>query len=277
MIEAFGQMLPFAVGVAISPTPIVAMVLMLITPQARSNGFVFILGWLVGVFAAGMIASIVIGLIGPGDGGAPATWTYWLKLVLGVLLALLAVREWRARPAPGTDVEMPGWMSALDSFTGPKAGGLAILLGGLNPKNLIFIVGAAAVLAPFGLSAVDQAIVWVVFTLIALYARLRADVLAQGDVWLPEGSNLQLTPGGMGMVTLLFSLVTVAWIVQALRNEDRGHALMAFGITLLLGFAYINGVARQPEARGVLQGIAILGFALAEALAIIGIGLAFVL
>jgi heme/copper-type cytochrome/quinol oxidase subunit 3 len=83
----------------------------------------------------------------------------------------------------------------------------------------------------------------VVFTLIALYARLRADVLAQGDVWLPEGSNLQLTPGGMGMVTLLFSLVTVAWIVQALRNEDRGHALMAFGITLLLGFAYINGVA----------------------------------
>ena len=167
MIEAFGQMLPFAVGVAISPTPIVAMVLMLITPQARSNGFVFILGWLVGVFAAGMIASIVIGLIGPGDGGAPATWTYWLKLVLGGLLVLLAIREWRARPAPGADVAMPGWMSALDSFTGPRAGGLAILLGGLNPKNLIFIVGAAAALAPYGLSGVDQAIVWVAFTLIA--------------------------------------------------------------------------------------------------------------
>ena len=83
----------------------------------------------------------------------------------------------------------------------------------------------------------------VVFTLIALYARLRADVLAQGDIWLPEEGNLQLTPGGMGMVTLLFSLVTVAWIVQALRNDDRGHALMAFAITLLLGAAYINVVA----------------------------------
>ena len=33
----------------------------------------------------------------------------------------------------------------------------------------------------------------------------------------------------------------------------------------------------QPEARGMLQSIAILGFALAEALAIIGIGLAFAL
>src|SRR5262245_33220283 len=62
---------------------------------------------------------------------------------------------------------MPAWMSALDGFTGPKAGGLAFVLGGLNPKNLVFIIGAAAALAPFGLSTVDQGIVWLVFTLIA--------------------------------------------------------------------------------------------------------------
>jgi F-type H+-transporting ATPase subunit c len=41
--------------------------------------------------------------------------------------------------------------------------------------------------------------------------------------------------------------------------------------------AYIQGVARQPEAQGRLQTIAFIGFALAEALAIIGIGLAFAL
>ena len=45
----------------------------------------------------------------------------------------------------------------------------------------------------------------------------------------------------------------------------------------LAGSSYIQGVARQPEAQGRLQSIAILGFALAEALAIIGIALAFVL
>jgi F-type H+-transporting ATPase subunit c len=59
-----------------------------------------------------------------------------------------------------------------------------------------------------------------------------------------------------------------------------GYGLAAIGPGIGIGLifaAYINGVARQPEARGVLQGIAILGFALAEALAIIGIGLAFVL
>ena len=49
----------------------------------------------------------------------------------------------------------------------------------------------------------------------------------------------------------------------------------AKGRTGTNGTVYIDGVARQPAARGMLQNIAILGFALAEALAIIGIGLAY--
>ena len=59
-----------------------------------------------------------------------------------------------------------------------------------------------------------------------------------------------------------------------------GYGLAAVGPGIGIGLifaAFINGVARQPEAQGRLQTIAILGFALAEALAIIGIALAFVL
>ncbi len=59
-----------------------------------------------------------------------------------------------------------------------------------------------------------------------------------------------------------------------------GYGLSAIGPGIGVGLifaAYINGVARQPEAQSRLQSIAILGFALAEALAIIGIALAFVL
>ncbi len=59
-----------------------------------------------------------------------------------------------------------------------------------------------------------------------------------------------------------------------------GYGLSAIGPGIGIGLifaAYINGVARQPEARGILQPLAFLGFALTEALAIIGIALAFVL
>lgn len=58
-----------------------------------------------------------------------------------------------------------------------------------------------------------------------------------------------------------------------------GYGLSAIGPGIGVGLifaAFINGVARQPEARGMLQGIAILGFALTEALAIFGLVLAFV-
>jgi F-type H+-transporting ATPase subunit c len=59
-----------------------------------------------------------------------------------------------------------------------------------------------------------------------------------------------------------------------------GYGLAAIGPGIGIGLifaAFINGTARQPELQSRLQAIAILGFALAEALAIIGIALAFVL
>jgi len=58
-----------------------------------------------------------------------------------------------------------------------------------------------------------------------------------------------------------------------------GYGLSAIGPGIGIGLifaAYINGAARQPEARVMLQSIAILGFVLAEALAIFGLVLAFV-
>jgi F-type H+-transporting ATPase subunit c len=59
-----------------------------------------------------------------------------------------------------------------------------------------------------------------------------------------------------------------------------GYGLSAIGPGIGVGLifaAYINGVARQPESRGMLQPLAFLGFALAEALALFGLVLAFVL
>jgi threonine/homoserine/homoserine lactone efflux protein len=62
---------------------------------------------------------------------------------------------------------MPKWMGMLDGITAPKAGGLAFVLSALNPKNLIFIVGGAAVVAQAGLSTGDQVVCWIVFAVIA--------------------------------------------------------------------------------------------------------------
>jgi len=57
-----------------------------------------------------------------------------------------------------------------------------------------------------------------------------------------------------------------------------GYGLAAIGPGIGVGLifaAYVNSVARQPEARGLLQPIAFTGFALTEALALLGLVFAF--
>jgi threonine/homoserine/homoserine lactone efflux protein len=91
----------------------------------------------------------------------------WLKLVLGLLMLLVAARQWRSRPQGDEEPATPKWMGALDGFTPVKAIGAGVFLSGLNPKNLLLAVAGATAVAGTGLSAGDEAIVWIVFILIA--------------------------------------------------------------------------------------------------------------
>ena len=84
-----------------------------------------------------------------------------------MFLLLAAWRQWRKRPKPGEEAPLPKWMKALDRFTPGRALAIAALLSGVNPKNLVLNVTAAADVAQAGLSGIDQAIVMIVFVLVA--------------------------------------------------------------------------------------------------------------
>ena len=167
MGEAIGAVLPLAVGVALSPIPIIAVILMLVSRRARVNGPVFLLGWILGLAAVGVIVLAISGASGASDGGEPASGTSTLKVVLGVLLLIVALRQWRKRPHDGEEAPMPAWMGAVDEFTPVKAFGAGIVLSALNPKNLILAVGAGAAIAQTDVSGGQQALAYAVFVLIA--------------------------------------------------------------------------------------------------------------
>ena len=166
MGEAIGGALPLAVGVAISPVPIIAVVLMLTSRRGRVNGPVFVLGWLCGLAVVGAIVLSVVGPSGADSSGSPATWVSWIKIALGVLLLLLAGRQFRGRPAGDETAAMPKWMAAVDTIKPPAAFGLAAVLAGVNPKNLLMAVGGAAAIAQTGISGAQQAVAYAVFALI---------------------------------------------------------------------------------------------------------------
>ena len=167
MGQAIGQILAFAVGVAISPLPIIGVVLILATPSARANGPAFLLGWVLGLAILGTVVLLVSGGANASSGGEPAKWVSVLKLVLGALLLLVALKQWRGRPTGDEQGHLPKWMQAIDAFGAAKSFGMGALLAAVNPKNFLMTVGAGAAIAQTGIAAGQQAATLAIFILIA--------------------------------------------------------------------------------------------------------------
>jgi threonine/homoserine/homoserine lactone efflux protein len=165
VVSAIGNILPLALGVAISPIPIIAVILMLLSPKARTNGLAFLVGWVVGLSVAGIVMTILFGNAGVGSGGGSNVGSL-IRILLGLLLVWLGVRSFRKRPRAGEQPELPGWMRAIDSFTPLKALGIALLLSAINPKNLTLMVAAAVTIAQADLSTVSVAFVLIIFVLL---------------------------------------------------------------------------------------------------------------
>jgi threonine/homoserine/homoserine lactone efflux protein len=191
MGAAIGDILGLAAGVAVSPLPIVAIILMLATPQGRTNGILFGVGWLAGLAVLGTVVLLLAQPAGASSGGEPAAWTGWLKLLLGVLLLLAAARQWRGRPAPGAEPEMPKWMAGLDRIRPGGSLGLGALLSAVNPKNGALTIAAAASIAAAGLPGGEEAAVLAVFVLIG-----SVGVLAPLVLYLTAGESAARTLDG---------------------------------------------------------------------------------
>ena len=75
--------------------------------------------------------------------------------------------------------------------------------------------------------------------LFAVYFSMRADAMAWGSEWYPEGA-IQLSPGGMNMATLTVATVSMAWATHSVVRNDRIHTYLALALTAVMGIAMIN-------------------------------------
>lgn len=166
LTRAIGELLPSAIGVALSPVPIVAVILMLGTPKARRNGPAFALGWVAGLVVVSAVVLLVTGGADDAD-SATATSVNWVQVALGVLLLVMAARQWGKRPRPGQEPTMPAWMSTIDTFGAGRSLGLGAVLSAANPKNLALTAAAAASIAQTGVSGGQSAVAVAVFVVIA--------------------------------------------------------------------------------------------------------------
>lgn len=167
MGAVIGDLLPLAIGIAISPIPIIAVILMLLSQHPARSGGGFLIGWVAGVVVITVVVLVLVGQAGNTSDGKPSTLSSVLKLVFGALLLLLAGRQWQGRPKEGETGSMPKWMSAIDTVTFVRALALGFALSALNPKNLLMGLGAGTTIGAAHLSAGEDVVAVVIFTVLA--------------------------------------------------------------------------------------------------------------
>ncbi len=167
MGSVIGDILPLALGIAISPIPIIAAILMLLSPKARGTSVGFMLGWVLGIVIAVIVFTLLASIIPEQDPDASKPIAGWIKILLGVGLLFLAVRQWRGRPKPGEEPALPKWMTAIDTMTTGRGFVLGFLLSAVNPKNLLMAIAAGVVIGSGGLTVGETTVVIVIFVLIA--------------------------------------------------------------------------------------------------------------
>jgi len=224
MGNAIGDIIPLALGVALSPIPIIAVILMLFSKNARSTSLGFLIGWFLGV---AVVATVVVFIADPAKqvtGGEESPLSAIVHILLGLLLLFAAYRNWKKRPKPGEEVAMPKWMSSIDTMNAGKALGLGALLSGVNPKNFALILAAGVAIVAAGLSSTQMIVLLVIFVLIAcisvaapvmvylVMGEKAAPMLNSWKAWLTHNNATV-----MMLLLLVFGVVTLskglgAWI-----------------------------------------------------------------
>lgn len=167
MNGAVGDVLPLAIGIAISPVPVIAAILMLLSPKARATSIGFLLGWVLGIVVAVTAFTVLASILPDEDADAAHPVRGSIQLMLGAGLVFLAFIQWRRRPRSGSDPALPKWMRAIDEVTSVVAFGLGFVLAAVNPKNLLLAMSAGTDLgtADLGTSALIGTIA--IFALLA--------------------------------------------------------------------------------------------------------------
>lgn len=151
-MDAIDIILPIATAIALSPLPIIAVVLIAGSPGARVSGPMYLAGWAAGLVTLSIAAAVVTHLVGD-IGPTGAVVLDWLRAILGGLLLWAAARKWKTRPQGPEEPATPKWLDALRQV-GPGAAMLwGATLAAVNPKHVGLVLAAMASLAYVPLSS----------------------------------------------------------------------------------------------------------------------------
>jgi threonine/homoserine/homoserine lactone efflux protein len=175
------DLLLIGLAIALEPFPLTAFILVLTSERGTWKGLAFILGWLACLIAviAAVIAST--GNNPPAPNTVPSDAALAVKLAVGVVLILIALRQ---RRRMGQPKKPPAWMARLDQLSLWGAAGLAAFL---QPWTLV--AAGAATIVEAKLDTAGSYLVLILYCLLATSSFLYLELAA---VFAPAKSEPQL-------------------------------------------------------------------------------------
>lgn len=182
MTGLLGALLAQGVGVALSPLAVVAVLALLGTRRARSNGLAFLAGWSAAVVALLVGALFLADALEARGARTPPGWLAPVRLVLGAVLLVAAViiyRRGRAKvmqaARAGTTQQtldaapqLPSWLASVDSFRPTRCFVLGMVAFLLNPVDTSCTIGGALDLSTAPVGDLGRVMAAVFFVLLAV-------------------------------------------------------------------------------------------------------------
>ncbi|PUB27001.1 Sap-like sulfolipid-1-addressing protein [Promicromonospora sp. AC04] len=200
MVDVVGDLLPYAVGVALSPVPLIAVFLVLGAPAGKAAGTALVAARVVTVAGVATIVALLADLLPESNGTSPIGLL--LRIVLGAVLMVWAVVQIVRRPDRNESSDQPAWMATMGNASVLQAARIGVVLSTVNVKELAFGAGAGLTIAAADLGAGATVAAAAGYAVIACLATIAVVVafwfaedrvtgpLDQTRVWLGRNSTV---------------------------------------------------------------------------------------
>lgn len=222
MGSAIGELFPLAVALACGPLPLIALVLILVSQDARKNGVGFVIGRLAGLSAIVAVTLVIFSLIGDpsfGHHGHPSPAVSIARIVIGVVLIVLGARSWLKRNEP----DKPSPIARrVDGLTAKGAIGMGVLVSVVDPSCLalgllagVDIASARAPIATAVLVAAGFVLVATVSVTIPLLVYLAGGQAAERKI---AGVKDWLLSNEKAVMMVLFFVIGAMLVGRGIRD-----------------------------------------------------------
>ena len=197
--------------IALDPLPLTAFMVVLPSKRGVRKGAAFVVGWLVSLAIVVTVTVLATGNSPPKPNTAPSLASRAVKIAIGVVLLVIAIRRHRRMGQPKKPKKPPKWRASVDSMTPLFALGLA---PALQPWGLI--AAGAATVVEAKLSSVGSYLALFFFCVLAsasylaieIYAAVKPDqsqaFLARFRTWIDSHTD---------QVIILGSLILGFWLI----------------------------------------------------------------